>query len=144
MADEAEGASLRGTDVAAMMTRVGATLAAAERSPDRATGVLPVAPEGDTEVNVAVLRRNADIRVDFPPGSGRPVVGAVVRLGKRVLRRAVRWYVTPMMEQQSSMNHALLDSIECLRLRVEALQAGQDEAGKGADDGGGPSDAGAR
>jgi len=117
-----DGAGLRGTDVAAMMNRVEATLAAAERSTDGATGVLPVAPEGDLEVNVAVLRRNADIRVDFPPGSGRPVVGPVVRLGKRALRRAVRWYVTPMMEQQSSLNHALLDSIERLRLRIEALQ----------------------
>ncbi len=118
----ADGASLRGTDVAAMMNRVKTTLAAAERSADGASGVLPVAPEGDLEVNVAVLRRNADIRVDFPPGSGRPVVGPVVRLGKRALRRAVRWYVTPMMEQQSSLNHALLDSIERLRLRIEALQ----------------------
>jgi len=118
--------NLRGTDVATMMTRVGATLAAAERTPAGATGVLAVAPEGDADVNVAVMRRNADIRVDFPPGSGRPVVGPVVRLGKRALRRAVSWYVKPMMEQQSRLNHALLDSIEHLRLRVEALQPGPD------------------
>jgi len=106
-----------------MMTRVAATLVAAERSPEGATGVLPVAPEGDTEVNVAVLRRNADIRVDFPPGSGRPVVGPVVRLAKRALRRSISWYVRPMMEQQSAFNHALLDGIECLRLRIDALQS---------------------
>jgi len=118
-----DSANLRGTDVGAMMNRVKATLASAERSPDGATGVLPVASEGDVGVNVAVLRRNADIRVDFPPGSGRPVVGPVVRLGKRALRRAVSWYVKPMMEQQSSLNHALLDSIECLRLRIDVLQS---------------------
>ncbi len=120
--DAEQGVSLRGSDVAAMMARVSATLAGAERSPAGAAGVLPVAPEGDTEVNVAVLRRTADIRVEFPPGSGRLVVGPVVRLGKRALRRAVSWYVKPMMEQQSSLNHALLDSIECLRVRIEALQ----------------------
>ncbi|HEX3394913.1 MAG TPA: hypothetical protein VHS52_10325 [Acidimicrobiales bacterium] len=116
--------SLRGTDVAAMMSRVEATLVNAERSPAGAGGVLAVEPEGDAEVNVAVLRRNADIRVDFPPGSGRPVVGPVVRVAKRALRRAVSWYVTPMMEQQSSLNHALLDGIERLRLRLEPLRAG--------------------
>ena len=115
--------SLRGTDVAAMMTRVAATLAAAERSPEGASGVLGVAPEGDTEINVAALRGNADIRIDFPPGSGRRIVGPAVRLAKRALRRSVSWYVTPMMEQQSSLNHALLDSIERLRLRVEGLGA---------------------
>ncbi|MGI8777804.1 MAG: hypothetical protein ACR2LJ_10600 [Acidimicrobiales bacterium] len=116
--------SLRGTDVAAMMTRVESTLATAERSPGGPGGVLTVAPEGDTEINVAVLRRNADIRVEFPPGSGRPVVGPAVRMAKRALRRAVSWYVTPMMEQQSSLNHALLDSIESLRLRLEPLRSG--------------------
>ena len=114
--------TLRGTDVDTMMTRVEATLAAAEQSPEGATGVLAVAPEGDTEVNVAALRRNADIRVEFPPGSGRRVVGPAVRLAKRAMRRAVSWYVTPMMEQQSSLNHALLDGIERLRLRIERLQ----------------------
>ncbi len=120
--DGEQGVSLRGSDVAAMMARVSSTLAGAERSPAGATGVLPVAPEGDIEVNVAVLRRTADIRVEFPPGSGRLVVGPVVRLSKRALRRAVSWYVKPMMEQQSILNHALLDSIECLRVRIEALQ----------------------
>jgi hypothetical protein len=113
--------TIRGTDVSAMMTRVEATLAAAERSPAGATGVLPVAPEGDAEVNVAVLRKSADIRLDFPPGSARPLVGPAVRLGKRTLRRAVRWYVTPMMEQQGRFNHALLDAVERLRVRLERL-----------------------
>ena len=121
-----EDLSMRGTDVAAMMTRVEATLAAADRTPEGARGVLPVAPEGDAEVNVAAQRPNADIRVDFPPGSGRPVVGAGVRLAKRLVRRAVAWYVTPMMEQQSALNHALLDDIERLRLRIEALQPPDD------------------
>ncbi|MGI9079320.1 MAG: hypothetical protein ACR2GF_00610 [Acidimicrobiales bacterium] len=116
--------SLRGTDVAAMMSRVEATLVNAERSPEGPGGVLAVEPEGDTEVNVAVLRRNADIRVVFPPGSGRPVVGSVVRVAKRALRRAVSWYVTPMMEQQSSLNHALLDSIDRLCLGLGPLCAG--------------------
>ncbi|MFN2607034.1 MAG: hypothetical protein ABR511_03925 [Acidimicrobiales bacterium] len=114
--------SFRGTDVAAMMTRVEATLDAAERRPEGAGGVLAVAPEGDAEVNVALLRKLADIRVDFPPGSARPVVGAAVRLAKRTLRRAVRWYVTPMMEQQSRLNHALLDAIERLRVRIDRLR----------------------
>lgn len=122
-----DDASLRGTDVDAMMARVGATLAAAERAPEGAGGVLQVAPEGDPEVNVAVLRRSADIRVGFPPGSARPVVGPLVRLAKRALRRAVSWYVKPMMEQQSRFNHALLDNIERLRLRVESLQPGDHE-----------------
>jgi len=117
-----------------MMARVEATLAIAERSPNGLTGVLPVAPEGDAEVNVAVLRKSADIRLDFAPGSARPIIGPVVRLGKRTLRRAVRWYVMPMMEQQSRFNHAMLDSIERLRVRVEALQPGPDDTGTGTGD----------
>lgn len=117
----------RGTDVPIMMSRVEATLDAADRSAQGLGGVLHVAPEGDPAVDVARMRQRAEIDVEFHSGSDRPVVGGAVRFAKRVVRRSLRWYVAPMMEQQSRINHANLDAIEQLRLRVNKLQAELDE-----------------
>jgi hypothetical protein len=111
----------RTTDVPAMMSRVEATLDAAEVSPEGATGVLRIKPEGDHQVNVARMRQRADIETDFQSGSDRPLVGPAVRFAKRLARRSLRWYLAPMMEQQSRFNHATLDAIEQLRLRVNRL-----------------------
>lgn len=104
-----------------MMNRVEATLDAAAASPEGATGVLRIRPEGDREVNVARMRQRADIETGFHSGSDRPVVGPAIRFAKRLVRRSLRWYLEPMMEQQSRFNHATLDAIEQLRLRVNRL-----------------------
>lgn len=103
------------------MARVSATLDEAQRAPDPSRRVLEPAPEGDPDVNVGRLRHLAAVETDFPFGSDRPLVGGAVRLGKRAVRRALRWYVAPMMEQQSRFNHATLDLIERLRRRVARL-----------------------
>ncbi len=105
-----------------MMARVRATLETTRRS-----GVTWVPPEGDTEVNVAGMRRRAEIDMDFLSGSDRPFLGGAVRLGKRLVRRSLRWYLAPMMAQQSRFNHATLDAIEQLRLRVNQLGAELDQ-----------------
>ncbi|HWC10340.1 MAG TPA: class I SAM-dependent methyltransferase [Acidimicrobiales bacterium] len=65
------------------------------------------------------LRRPASIRTQFEAGSDRPVVGAAVRLAKRMVRRTVRWYVDPVVEQQTRLNHALLDLVEDLSRDVD-------------------------
>ncbi len=135
----------RGTDVPSMMNRVEATLETAAASPGGATGVLRIKPEGDRQVNVARLRKRADIETDFHSGSDRAVVGPAVRFAKRVARRSLRWYLAPMMEQQSRFNHATLDAIEQLRLRVNRLAAeverqrppDDDDSGGGGGGGGG-------
>jgi hypothetical protein len=113
----------RATDVPSMMSRVEATLDAAAATPEGATGVLRIKPEGDRQINVARMRQRADIATDFHSGSDRPVVGSAVRFAKRLARRSLRWYLAPMMEQQSRFNHATLDAIEQLRMRVNRLTA---------------------
>lgn len=108
----------RRADVPDVMARVAAALDDAERAPTGAGGVLVPVPEGDPEVNVGRLRHLAEVEVEFPSGSDRPFVGAAVRLTKRAVRRGLRWYIGPIVEQQSRFNHATLDLIERLRLRV--------------------------
>ncbi len=112
---------LRGTDVSQMMTRVESALSRAVRSPDRRNGVIHVAVEGDAELGTTTLRHPANIQIEFHSGSTRPVVGPAIRLAKRVVRRGLRWYVQPIMEQQSRFNHAVLDLFERLRLQQERL-----------------------
>ena len=102
------------------MRRVTATLAGAARSDAGPTGPMFLSSEGDVDIPVAALRNAAEIQIEFHSGSARPVVGPVVRFAKRLVRRALRWYVKPIMEQQTRFNHALLDAVETLRLRLEA------------------------
>lgn len=110
---------LRGTDVARMMTRVETALSRAARA--GRGGLVYVGPVDDGELGIARLRDEADIKTDFPSGSDRPVFGALIRVSKGVLRRGLRWYLQPMMEQQSSFNHSVLDLVERLRLENERL-----------------------
>ena len=49
------------------------------------------------------------------------MVGPVVRIAKRAVRRGLRWYIGPIMEQQSRVNQQLLDVLERLRLENERL-----------------------
>ncbi len=65
------------------------------------------------------LRHPASIRTEFEAGSDRPVVGPAVRLAKRFVRRGVRWYLDPIIEQQTRLNHALLDLVDELSADVD-------------------------
>jgi len=112
---------LRGTDVHSMMTRVEIALMRAGRKPGGARGVIAVHREGDSELGIAHLRQPADIALEFPSGSARPVVGPAIRMVKKAVRRSLRWYLGPMMDQQSRFNHATLDLVEKLRLHHERL-----------------------
>lgn len=118
---------LRETDVPRMMTRVATTLERAARSPQGAVGVMHLAGEGDAEVPVGTVRTKADISIEFPSGSARPVVGPAILLAKRVVRRGLRWYLAPVIEEQSRFNHSVLDLLESLRLQQERLRADLDD-----------------
>ena len=86
-------------------------------------GPIYVPAEGDSEFGMSRLRNLATVTLEFPSGSDRPVVGGAIRLAKRVVRRGLRWYVAPMMEEQSRFNHGMLDLMEKLRLKQEQLAA---------------------
>lgn len=109
---------LRNTHVPEMMSRVEAALA--QGAADGTGGVHYVSPD-DHHVDLAGLRHLANIQIEFASGSARPVVGPSVRFGKRAVRRLLRWYVAPIMEQQTRFNHAALDLVEKLRTQNERL-----------------------
>ncbi len=130
-----------------MMTRVETALARAARArrrvngtsgadADTAKGPIYVFPEGDDELGIALLRGPADIKVELPSGSDRLVIGPAVRFAKRLVRRGLRWYVAPIMEQQTRFNHSLLDMLERLRLENEKLRCElESQIHEGQDDG---------
>ncbi len=111
-----------GSDVPTMMTRVETALVRAARSPDPSPGPLYIFTEGDDEMGISPLRETATIKIEFHSGSDRPVFGDAIRFGKRVMRRGMRWYMAPIMEQQSRFNHSVLDLMERLRLQNENLR----------------------
>jgi hypothetical protein len=133
---------LRENDVPMMLLRAEAALSRARRRGD--SGVVFVHTEGDAEFGIAQLRKPATLTTDFFSGSGRPVVGRGIRFAKRVVRRGLRWYIGPIAEQQSQVNHALLDLVERLRtqnetlsMQVELLQGAlDDQSGPSGDDDG--------
>jgi hypothetical protein len=111
---------LRGSDVPRTMRAVEAALAKrAGRPPQRRPLVTYVVADHEVDSRMARLRNMADIRTEFHSGSARPVVGGAVRLAKRAVRRGLRWYVDPIMEQQTRFNHAVLDLVDQLRLDLE-------------------------
>lgn len=118
------GLMLRGSDVPRMMNRVQATLQrAAHAHTEGEPAVYVVSPVGDSDLATARLRHLADIQIDFHSGSARPVIGPSIRLAKRAVRRGLRWYVGPIMAQQTRFNHAAVEVLEKLRLQNEALSA---------------------
>lgn len=122
---------LRGSDVSEMMTRVELLLARTARSPAGSTGYHFVNPDGEG-ADVQYLRRSASIEIDFHSGSARPVLGPVVRIGKRAVRRGLRWYLGPILEQQSRFNHMTIDLLEKSRLDNERLRMRLDALTDGA------------
>lgn len=112
---------LRGTNVPMMMKRVANSLVRPSHSEFR-SGPLFLPAEGDEGLDIASLRRRADIPIDRPSGSARPLIGPAIRFSKRVLRRGLRWYLQPIVAEQGRFNHATLDLIEGLRLRQEAMR----------------------
>ncbi len=118
------GLMLRGSDVPRMMTRVQATLQRAARAHTPGEpAVYVVSPVGDGDLATARLRHLADIQIEFHSGSARPVIGPSIRMAKRAVRRGLRWYVGPIVAQQTRFNHATVELLERLRLQNEALSA---------------------
>jgi len=111
---------LRETDVPGMMARVETALTKAARTHTH-KGPVFVYSEGDDELGIGNLRHPAIIQTEFQSGSTRPFIGSAIRFAKRAVRRGLRWYVAPMMDQQTRFNNATLDIAERLRLQNERL-----------------------
>ncbi len=80
--------------------------------------------------------RSAEVRVEEPPPSTRPLVGPLIGAGRRAVARALRWYLPPVADQVTRHNRAVVDvlqehnrhivelhlELERLRRRVAALE----------------------
>lgn len=64
------------------------------------------------KLKIDTLKRKADIKIETPSGPAPRGVGPLIRFGKRVFRRSVRWYVKPTMAQQSAFNASVLEVAE--------------------------------
>jgi len=119
---------LKGNDVPAVMARVETAMARGSRSRDPlASSVVFVHDLVPDDLGISALRHPAAIQVEFPSGSARPYVGQAITFGKRVFRRGVRWYSTPIAEQQTRFNNASLDLAERLHLENDRLATEVDE-----------------
>jgi hypothetical protein len=67
------------------------------------------------------LEELAHLETVRPLLSTRPGIGAAVVFAKRLLRRAMAWYVRPLAEDQSRFNFSLLHELRALQQRVERL-----------------------
>jgi hypothetical protein len=69
------------------------------------------------------LEELAHIETVRPLTSTRSGLGAGVVFAKKLLRRAMAWYVRPLAEDQSRFNFSLLHELQSLRERVERLDS---------------------
>jgi hypothetical protein len=69
------------------------------------------------------LEELAHIETVRPLVSTRSRLAPAVVFGKKVLRRAMAWYVRPLAEDQSRFNFALLQEVRALRERVDRLDS---------------------
>jgi hypothetical protein len=62
------------------------------------------------------------IHTHATPVNRRPVIGRGVVFSKRLLRRAIAWYVQPIAAQQTSFNLAAVREVRSLQRRIERLE----------------------
>jgi hypothetical protein len=121
-------------DAAAIVEEISAEVArkrAAGEYPAQLLAQLDV--EFATEPGEAPLEELAHLETVRELRSERPVLGRAVVVAKRAVRRAVAWYVRPVVQDQTRLNFALVRRIYDLEARVAEL-----EAALGEQRGGGP------
>ena len=65
----------------------------------------------------------AHVETVRPLVSARAGLGSAVVFAKKVLRRAMAWYVRPLAEDQSRFNYALLREVRALGERIDGLDS---------------------
>ena len=94
--------------------------ASAATLPDTAAWAALAAPFALPESEAAVP---VTVGTEVPLEPYGAPVGALRRWLRRLARKAVRWYVEPLVERQNAVNRTLLATIEEQRRRIDELEA---------------------
>jgi SAM-dependent methyltransferase len=79
------------------------------------------AADGDAPLSVRARARSAAEQFWAVTAERPPHGGVVARFVKRALRKALRWYVEPLAQQQRSYNDALLKLVDALAEELDRL-----------------------
>ena len=82
---------------------------------------------GTSAISVRARARSAAEQFWAVTAERPPHGGAVSRFVKQTLRKAMRWYVEPLAQQQRSYNDALLKLVDALGEEVDRLSATREE-----------------
>lgn len=64
---------------------------------------------------------------NWPPG----IVAKLKALGQKIIRRALQWYIDPIVQQQNQFNQATLQAVSALAKEVVLLQKQQNKSTSG-------------
>jgi hypothetical protein len=111
-------------DVHALVAEIQAGVAA-----KRARGEYPAELLNDLDRDFDITATNDPpevlslIQSSRPLRSDKPVIGKVVVVIKKVMRRSLAWYIQPVTADQTRFNDAITRELRALQRRVEALEA---------------------
>ncbi|MDD5448669.1 MAG: methionine biosynthesis protein MetW [Actinomycetota bacterium] len=83
----------------------------------------------DLRENLHLANMYHDKNLPGEPSSGRKVLGPVARFVKRIVRRAVSWYMTPALENQRLFNAYVARTINEMKRYLDYLEVNEDILG---------------
>lgn len=85
--------------------------------------------EGQVEVlygmdtaGVETLSRAALIEPPASAATARPYIGAAAGVAKKLVRKAIAWYVNPLAHQESRFNQATVNVVERLARQIDRVE----------------------
>jgi hypothetical protein len=110
--------SVTGGALAEQMQRIRATILARHGiDPELERPAVSLSSPVEDAARLAMVNAHWGIASDIP------VAGRLLVLFRRVLRLTLRWYINPIVEQQSTFNEAAVRALYDLRIENEHLRA---------------------
>lgn len=106
-------------DVAAVLARLKQEV---RRQKPAGAGTSPAGRAVDLRRVYATTRVNPHLPIGWPkmpPG----ILPKIVAIAQKLVRRVLRWYINPIVEQQNAYNSAVTAALESLVLQMERLEA---------------------
>lgn len=130
LGDRAESLAML-TDVLSQLRYACLPRTAAAAPDERAARILEAwfaPPDGGQNPLLSVYRLQAHVEAhwpiawpEWPPGLWPKIVAA----GQKIVRRLLRWYINPIVDQQNAINATYLQALEALAEEVAILQGRQ-------------------